>query len=523
MGGTGMKRALGRITTALLFFAVASLVWAQVASEATLKTPGGDRQISIVQQGAHTFVAADEVVGALGGTIAADASGFRISLNGSDAALGPDSRFAVVRDDLIEMPTPPLVIEGRAFVPWQFFRGLLPVTSELDAQWDHATKSLLIRPMPREIVHAQISVVDLQEISKMVVQLSTKIEHTLTREGDRFTLRFRRPIRPPFAEQTYDSPHIARILANENEIQIQTTAIDIGAESYRLESPFRIVLDFRKGVGGPAPAPGVSPTPTRPIDLPGIRTIVLDPGHGGKEVGAIGPNGLLEKDTTLAICQKLADRLSERLRARVILTRTDDSVVAHEERTSIANRYKADLFLSVHLNASLFRGAHGTETYFLSLDASDEQAKKVAERENLSSSGAEVIAPSSSSDLKLILWDLAQQENLKESSRFAEIIQDEMNSTMNTAGRGVKQAPFKVLIGATMPAALVEVGFISNPDEEAKLRSEEFQNSIADALVRAVERFKAEYETRLGIGAPTAPAAKKAPAATNASSSTSGQ
>ncbi|HEY5610994.1 MAG TPA: N-acetylmuramoyl-L-alanine amidase, partial [Thermoanaerobaculia bacterium] len=376
-----MKRTLGLFITISLL-AVASLLWAQVASQGTLKTPTGDRTISIVQQGPHTFVAADEVVSTLGGTIAADQSGFRLSLGGSEAVLGPDSRYAVVRDELIEMPAPPLVIEGRAFVPWQFFRGVLPITSELDALWAPASRTLLIRPMPREVVYAQISVVDLQEISKMVIQLSSKVDYVLTREGDRYFIRFRRPIRPPFAEKAYDSAHIARILASENEIQVEPRTPEVIADSYSLEKPHRIVLDFRPGATVPMPQPGGSPA-GRPIHLPGIRTIVLDPGHGGKEVGAIGPNGLLEKDTTLTICQKLAELLGEKLHARVILTRTDDSVVGLEERTALANRYKADLFLSVHLNSSLVKGAHGTETYFLSLEASDEQARNAAERENL--------------------------------------------------------------------------------------------------------------------------------------------
>jgi N-acetylmuramoyl-L-alanine amidase len=117
-----------------------------------------------------------------------------------------------------------------------------------------------------------------------------------------------------------------------------------------------------------------------------------------------------------------------------------------------------------------------------------------------------------SSDLKLILWDLAQQAYLDESSRFAQAVQEEMNAANATLNRGVKQAPFKVLVGATMPAALVEVGFISNPEEEAKLQTAEFQTVLVDALTRAVQRYKTEYETRIGITPHAAPAAA-APAA----------
>jgi N-acetylmuramoyl-L-alanine amidase len=223
----------------------------------------------------------------------------------------------------------------------------------------------------------------------------------------------------------------------------------------------------------------------------------------------------MEKDATLAVCRKLADALANKLQARVVLTRTDDSVVSLDQRTAIANQYHADLFLSVHMNAAIVKGAKGSETYFLSADASDELAKKAAEMENASAKAAQ--QPAASSDLKLILWDLAQQEYLSESSLLAKSIQTEMNGVTGVTGRGVKQAPFKVLVGATMPAALVEVAFITNPDEEAKINSDEFQKVVVDALTRAIERYKTEYETRIGViqpAPPAAPAAAPAPPAT---------
>jgi N-acetylmuramoyl-L-alanine amidase len=217
---------------------------------------------------------------------------------------------------------------------------------------------------------------------------------------------------------------------------------------------------------------------------------------------------MLEKDATLAICRKLQNALSTKLGARVILTRNDDSVVSLDQRTAVANQYKADLFLSVHLNAAAVKGAHGSEVYFLSLEASDEQARKAADVENSATRSA--MPSAGSPDLKLILWDLAQQEYLKESNLFAQVIQEEMNQLAGVQNRGVKQAPFKVLVGATMPAALVEVAFISNPEEEAKLQKDDFQNTVVAALEHAVERYKTDYESRIGGNVP-----KPAPAAGN--------
>jgi len=501
-----MKRLLP--LGAALLLAVASIVFAQVSGQATLRTPGGDHPFTYVDQSGQTYVSAEQVTAGLGGKIAADANGTKVTIGSSVAAFGPDSRFGVIRDDLIEMPVPPIVIEGKPFVPWQFYQGLLSRVSAMDVSWDASARVLAVRPQQRDAVSVQVSVANVQDISKIVVALNAPAEYGIVKEPNAYVVRFRAPVRAPFPEQVYEDPYVAKVTFTGSEMRIQLTAPDVVGDAYQLDNPPRIVLDLRKAAtpapGGPLPMPGIKP----PQELPGIRTIVIDPGHGGKEVGAVGPGGLMEKDVTLMVARKLASALAAKTGARVVLTREDDSLVSLDQRTSIANQYDADLFLSVHMNAAVVKDAKGSETYFLSLEASDELAKKAAETENASASSA-------ASDLNLILWDLAQQAYLGESSRFAQAIQEELNSATSIANRGVKQAPFKVLVGATMPAALVEVGFISNPEEEAKLKSDEFQNVMVDALTRAVQRYKHDYETRIGLIQPAAPAATTtAPAAT---------
>ncbi|HVT43241.1 MAG TPA: N-acetylmuramoyl-L-alanine amidase [Thermoanaerobaculia bacterium] len=499
----------------LVLLAVATLVLAQGIGRATVRTPNGDREVMTIQQRGETLLAADETIAAFGGRITAEGEGFRIALGAMEAIFGPDSRFAVVRDDLIEMAQEPVVIEGRAFLPSGFFRELIPRASGLDVTWDPASRLLLARPRTREVLSAQVSVVDLQGTTKIVIQFSGAAEHTITRTGTSYLIQLRNTVRAPFAEQAYDNPRVSRITFRDGEIGIHLRGAAVAGDAYELQNPFRIVLDLKEAPeGSPAYRPQLRTEPRFQQTLPGVRTIVLDPGHGGKEVGAIGPNGLMEKDATLAICRKLAAVLSSRLGLRVILTRNEDEAITLEQRTALANHYKADLFLSVHLNAAVMKGARGAETYFLSVEASDELARSAAERENLTPSGSRSRA---GSDLNLILWELAQQEYLKESSRFAEIVQEEMNRALGIENRGVKQAPFKVLIGATMPAALVEVGFITNPDEEAKLLDEGFQGTIASTLASAIERYKTEYDVRMGVGgarvAAPAPAGAGDPAA----------
>lgn len=502
-----MKRLLSLGT--LLLLAVASIVLAQSSGQGTLRTSAGDTPFTYVVQSGQTYVAANEVVTGLGGTLTPDANGYKVTLGTTVAAFASDSRFGVVRDDLIEMPVPPIAIEGAPYVPWQFFQGFLAKAAGMDVTWDAATHLLAVRPQSRDAVAITASVANVQDISKVVLTLSGAAEYSIVKEAQAYTIRFKSPVRAPFGEQSYEDPHIARLAFVGSDLRIHLTTPDVVADAYQLENPPRIVLDLRKGA---PPVPGTTQPLVTPKaqELPGIRTIVLDPGHGGKEVGAVGTNGLLEKDLTLAICRRLADALAARTKARVVLTRDDDTLVSLDQRTAIANQYKADLFLSVHLNAAVVKDAKGSETYFLSLEASDELAKRAAEVENASSSA--VAAADRSSDLKLILWDLAQQAYIDESSRFAQAIQEEMNAATGVGNRGVKQAPFKVLVGATMPAALVEVGFITNAEEEAKLQSAEFQGLMVDAITRAVTRYKTDYETRIGLIQPAAPAPAPAPA-----------
>lgn len=220
-----------------------------------------------------------------------------------------------------------------------------------------------------------------------------------------------------------------------------------------------------------------------------VKTIVVDPGHGGLETGARGPGGILEKDITLAIGSKLKEIIERQLGLRVVLTRDQDIDISLENRAAVANNNRADLFISIHANGAFRPKAHGSETYFLSLRASDEEARRLAYFENNSSEFEKKIEEESQDQIMMILWDMAQAAFLKQSSQLAEDIQIELNKLLGTANRGVKQAPFKVLTGVACPAVLVEVAFISNPEEEAKLKDEDFQWSVAQALYQGLLNY----------------------------------
>ena len=230
------------------------------------------------------------------------------------------------------------------------------------------------------------------------------------------------------------------------------------------------------------PPPSIPPPPV----VTGLRRIVVDAGHGGKDPGAIGPSGVREKDITLSLARKLAERLREMLGCEVFLTRDRDIFLPLEERTAIANKIGADLFISVHANAATNRQAYGIETYYLNFSKND-KAAAVAAREN-GTSIKEV------TDLEQILFDLMANSKINESSRLAAEIQKALVDRLgerfeDVRDLGVRQGPFYVLLGATMPSVLVEAAFISHPREEQRLLSRSYQEHTADAIVEAVRSY----------------------------------
>ncbi|MBD3369741.1 hypothetical protein GF402_05180 [Candidatus Fermentibacteria bacterium] len=218
--------------------------------------------------------------------------------------------------------------------------------------------------------------------------------------------------------------------------------------------------------------------------------IVIDPGHGGRDPGAIGPGGTYEKDRTLEIALMARDLLSIRMpELKVVMTREEDDYVSLGERTRIANREHADLFVSIHCNASTNRTAHGFETFFLSRARTDD-ARAVAALENGAIRYDEEESVHPTDPLSFLLADIAQKLYLDQSSRLAATVQKSMKvARPGASDRGVKQAGFYVLRGAFMPAILVEVAFISNHDEERLLHTLDFRYRLAEAIVSAVMEY----------------------------------
>jgi N-acetylmuramoyl-L-alanine amidase len=257
-------------------------------------------------------------------------------------------------------------------------------------------------------------------------------------------------------------------------------------------APLAAALALSLAAGAPAKASATSKKPGRSKEPAYVA--VLDPGHGGEADGARSPAGEKEKDLTL----DLALRISKRLKAqgaKVVLTRTGDISVPLVNRAAIATALRADLFVSIHLNSmptpEQRRRTSGIETYFLSAGASDSRASAVAARENADRLAGEP-EPDPNDAVAGILDSLENAAALEASSRLAYAIHERLVTSLAAEDHGVKQAPFYVLAGARMPAVLVEVGFISNEGEAAKLRTRGYREKIADAVAAGIAAFRSE-------------------------------
>jgi N-acetylmuramoyl-L-alanine amidase len=312
-----------------------------------------------------------------------------------------------------------------------------------------------------------------------------------------------------------DDGLLRRIRTGKPKSDTVRVVLDLGSigdyKVFPLSDPWRIVIDIagekkpelkrrepeiralpESGSDAIANVLKQAPKEQQPLHIPKapatttLRRIVVDAGHGGKDPGAVGPTGVLEKNVTLKLAKELSKELTRLIGCEVVLTRSGDVYLPLEERTAIANKVGADLFVSLHANANRSRKAYGIETYYLNFSKND-KAMAVAAREN----GTSI---KQVSDLELILFDLMANAKINESSRLATEIQKSLVDNIsrkysNIRDLGVKQGPFYVLLGATMPSVLVETAFISHPREEKRLASSKYQKSAAQAIAKAIKEY----------------------------------
>jgi N-acetylmuramoyl-L-alanine amidase len=480
----------------LVSLAPALVLWATTGAAA----------LPAVEFDGRPYVALEHVARALGTRADTTPSSVRahLRLPGYVITLTRNWRQVQVNGERRVLGDPVRVHQGGWLVPREFVDGVLPALG-LRLPRDAGRAVPVSTQHARALTGTGAALDDLRyrsypSFTRVVLETSEPVAHRIEPAGPRATrIRILGMQTEPRTEEIRDGlvgevrleragpDTLVHVLFEATPGEVRTTT---------LADPPRLVLDFRRPVD-PAARERVQAAP--------LRVIVLDPGHGGHDSGAVGPSGLMEKDLVLDVAQRVARLVEEHLGVRVLLTRDGDYFVPLRERTSFANKHRADLFVSIHANAHRQSDSAGVETYFLSSEATDGEARRVAALEN-SVVELERPTPRGRPDIvKAILWDLAQSEFQIESSRLAEIVQDSMTRALRIPNRGVKQAGFYVLGGAAMPAILVEIGFVTNPREERRLREPRFRDEIARAIYAGLAEYKRHWDQRVRAAADRSP------------------
>ncbi|MFH1415838.1 MAG: N-acetylmuramoyl-L-alanine amidase [Elusimicrobiota bacterium] len=410
------------------------------------------------------------------------------------------SEYVVMDGIKRKMRKSPQIIDGQSYIPLEaVITRAFESAVGVQIKWDFQKKSLWLAYKGNI---AGIRKYCYDNYTRFVVELTEDLDYSLKREESSIDLFIKKgKLSFPETAAVSGMGAIKKIEVYEGaqglRLILHTEENAAGHKVKKLPGPPRIVLDIEhletEVREPPEPVDKLPPVPAGPAkrdkaNIRDINLVVIDPGHGGKDPGAIGPRGTREKDITLSIANKLAKMIRQKLKIRVVLTRTHDTFVPLAKRTEIANAQDADIFISIHTNAALNPKSGGFEVYFLASETSDIEAQAVANMEN------SVLAMEENSEemsrVSKILWSLTMNQFMNESSELSSFINRNVVKQTELEGRGVKQAGFYVMRGARMPAVLIETAFISNKNEERMLCRDNFQDKIAYAVCDAVADYK---------------------------------
>ncbi len=430
-----------------------------------------------------------------------------VSAGARTVVLALDQGLASIGGRLVSLPAPPTRDGNRWLVPADFIGRALPLVIDKRIELRKASRLVIVGDVrvPRIVIRPEVA----GAATRVTIDVTPRTEYTVVQEPRRLTVKF--------DADAIDAATAASSAGLVEQVGLSEPANVVlslaqGHGPFRASSvpvdaaSSRIVIDLMPAGATPAaiappapppqpppatPEPAAAPPPMSGASGPALRTVVIDPGHGGDEQGARGPAGTLEKDLTLDVARRLKGAIEGRLGIRVLLTRDDDRTVALDERGSIANNNKADLFISLHANASPRADARGAEVFYLSLEGFNDETRRAAENPQ------SVTLPTvggGSRDVQMILWEMAQARHLAESAVFAGYVEEALRARVEMSQRPLQQAPFRVLVAANMPAVLVEMAFLSNPEQETQLTSDAFKTQIVQSLFDAVLRYRARLE-----------------------------
>jgi N-acetylmuramoyl-L-alanine amidase len=466
----------------------------------------GARSLAIVSANNQDYVALDEVASAFGLTLREDrlAGGITATAGARSVIITPDQPVVSVAGRLVSLTSAPLRQGNRWLVPLDFLQRAVGPTLDTRVELRRASRLVVVGDVriPRVTARVEPSpsgtsvIFDITPATPQRVALeSGRINVTFDADALDLSLPGNTPQEFLQSVQAGDTPASVRVVPGPKFGVHRTTTSQPDANSSRL------TIDLLPAGAEPPAAPPPAPPPTapsadplpNPLPATGVRTVVIDPGHGGAEAGAQGAKGTLEKDVTLSVARKLRTMIESRLGLRVFLTRDDDRAMSLDDRAAYANSQRADVFLSLHVNAALRPSLKGAEVYYLNAEA----VSPVTDAGDQPS----VMLPSlggGARSVDLVPWDAAQSKYVRQSSALAGSLEQSLRGRVELSPRGVQAAPFRVLVGAGMPAALIEMGYVSNPEQEQALASSAYQDQIAQALFDGLVQFRAQIERATG-------------------------
>jgi N-acetylmuramoyl-L-alanine amidase len=498
--GALTPRALSLFSAATL--ALAAVLFSQTAAPSlTVLSRDGRRALPLAVAGDQELVALDDVASAFQLAVQESLGAITVSYKGRTIVLTPDQTLASVSGRLISLPAPPTRSGRRWLVPVEFLSRALALVYDQRLDLRKPSRLLIVGDLrvPRIAVRYEASAA----AGRLIIDATPRTTAVVSQDNDRLTVKFdadaldapapllSQPALGPAA------PGQGPIVQAVRSVDAVTLAVDLGprfggfkATSQTLESTLRLVVDISatqvdapQTAAPPPPSPSELPPALAPPIAP-IRTVVIDPGHGGEDEGAKGASGIKEKDLTLAVARRARAVVEARLGVRVLLTRDDDRNVPLDDRTALANNNKADLFVSLHANASMRPSASGAAVFCSAFDEEAMHAASTGPAERLPTFGGGL------RDIELVPWNLAQTRHLDQSSAFATMLQQQMRDRVPLAARSVERASLRVLESANMPAVLVELGYLSNSEQEKLLASDAFQATFVQTLYEAIVKLR---------------------------------
>lgn len=505
-------RSRRRLLAALLFaLALAASPVSRLGSQAPAPTPltmlskDGRRAIPLTLVNNQEFVAVEDLAATFQLAVREDALG-ALTITYKDKTIVLTSQaLASVAGRLVSLPAPAARAGRRWLVPVEFINRALALIYDTKLELRKPSHLLIVGDVrvPRVTVRYDL----VAPGARVTIDATPRAATTVTQDNDRLLIKFDADALDidnlPLRQLSPQS-----LVVNVRQMDATTLGVDLGprvagfrATTIPVDTTMRLAIDVVATPSAASPAAPVVATPAAPPDLPpslgppasAIQTIAIDPGHGGADQGVKGAGGTKEKDLTLAIARRIKGAVEARLGIRVLLTRDDDREMPLDNRTAVANNNKVDLFISLHANGSLRPAAAGASIYYAAFDSSAfSSALARVDRVPTFSGGLR--------DIELVAWDQAQTHHLDQSMAFAAILEERFHNRVALASPAVDHAPLGVLESANMPAVLVEMGFLTNADQEKQLAGSEFQNAFVQAMTEAVIRFRDSQPGGQGIG-----------------------